>query len=264
MDIRRILAIYFRQLFLFRRSVARVLGVFYWSTVELLLWGFITLYLDQINRSSYNYATLLLGGFLLWDFFIRSNHGISISFLEDIWSRNVANLFGSPLRIGEYLAGLVLISATNGIITVLVTATLAFIFFHFNVLELGWQLIPFALMIFAFGWALGFATIAFILRFGPSAEIFAWSIPFLLQPFSAVFYPISALPTYFQGIAKFIPLTHIFEGMRTILHGGRVDGRSLIIAAALTALYLALGIAIFIAMFHRARRQGFLVRFTTE
>jgi ABC-2 type transport system permease protein len=31
---------------------------------------------------------MLLGAVLLWDFFTRVMHGVTIAFFEDVWSRN--------------------------------------------------------------------------------------------------------------------------------------------------------------------------------
>ena len=50
----------------------------------------------------------LLGAVLLWDVLVRSQFGMTLSLLEEMWSRNFANLFVSPLRPAAYFLGIVM------------------------------------------------------------------------------------------------------------------------------------------------------------
>ena len=109
----RAAAIFLRQLYLLRGSVARVLPLFAWITVDIVLWGFITRYLNTVAAPGFNFVPALLGAVLLWDFFSRVMHGVTTAFLEDVWSRNFLNFFASPLKISEYLAGLVISSVAT-------------------------------------------------------------------------------------------------------------------------------------------------------
>ena len=43
---------------------------------------------------------------LLWDILFRGQLGFSISFLEEMWSRNLGNLMMSPLRPVEFITAL--------------------------------------------------------------------------------------------------------------------------------------------------------------
>lgn len=264
MSFHRIFAIYLRQLFLIRRSLGRIFGIFYWSTVELLLWGVLTVYLNRAGNAEFNFVTVFLGALIFWDFFLRAQHGIATSFLEDVWSRNFANLFATPIRSGEFLAGLILTSLTQSLLSVAFMALLAWIFLAFNIFQFGLLLIPFMAVLFIFGLAIGILISSLILRFGSAAEILAWSIPFLFQPLTAVFYPVTALPKILQPLSWALPVTHIFEGMRTVVLQHSFDSQKLLWALVLTLVYIVLSVVIFMVVLRSAKKRGYLIHFSTE
>lgn len=266
MNSSHILGIFLRNIYLMKRSWHRPFSLFYWATLELFLWGFITLWLKGIvpTDGRVNFVLVLLGALIFWDLFSRAQQTITVSFLEDVWSRNVVNIFASPLAILEFIAGLLLLSVVQGIIAFSFIAFLAWALYALHIWELGFFMAPFFLNIFFFGWALGFFTIGLIIRFGPSIEILAWSIPVLFQPLSAVFYPISVLPDILQKIAFFLPTSHLFEGMRAVLLGSSLPIKDVILAALLNAAYIALGILFLYWMLGKARKKGSLSRFTTD
>src|SRR5690242_18088330 len=196
----RIFAVVLRQIYLIRGSVARVLPLFIWVAVDIVLWGFITKYLNTVSGSGFNFVPVMLGAVLLWDFFTRVMHGVTMAFFEDVWSRNFLNVFATPLSVFEYVGGLVLASiATSsvGLVVMLLVATLVFglSFFSYGIL-----LIPFLLVLFLFGIALGIFGSALVLRFGPASEWFVWPIPAIVSPFAGVFYPLSTLPRWMQYV----------------------------------------------------------------
>src|SRR3989338_7914394 len=264
MNLHRIFAIFLRQVYLIRRSMGRIFGIFYWSSVELFLWGVLTVYLNHAGNAAFNFVTVFLGALIFWDFFLRAQHGIATSFLEDVWSRNFANLFATPIRAGEFLAGLILTSLAQSLLSLAFMALLAWAFLAFNIIQYGPLLIPFIAVLFMFGLALGIFTSSLILRFGSAAEILAWSIPFLFQPFSAVFYPVGALPRFLQPISKMFPATHVFEGMRSLVLQQQFDVQRLIFAAVLAVAYIGIAILVFLYTFRAAKKRGYLIHFSTE
>lgn len=255
----RILAIAYRHLCLYKRSPARLMEVFYWPLLDLLVWGFLTLYLVQA-RAVLPAVAFLLGAMILWDILFRSQQGISIAFLEEVWSRNLLNLFVTPLRAGEFLLATILISIGKVLAAATVTALLAWVFYSFNLFVMGLALIPFVLSLVATGWAIGILTTAMVLRYGQKAEVTAWALAFLIQPIAAVFYPVSVLPVWLQPLANLIPATHVFEGMRAVILTGAFPGRLLVYAAVLNVLHLGLALAFFYRMLRVVRDQGLLVR----
>ncbi|HET6466111.1 MAG TPA: ABC transporter permease [Nitrospiria bacterium] len=260
MKLHRILAIVNRHLMLYKRSPQRMMEIIYWPLLDLLVWGFITLYLARYKEGLPAFVTFFLGALILWDILFRAQQGICVSFLEEIWSRNLLNLFVSPLGTGEFLAATMLVSVIKVIGAAFMTILLAYLLYSFNLFVIGLSLVPFALNLVVTGWAIGIFTTAIILRFGQEAEVLAWGLAFLFQPVSAVFYPVSVLPPFLQGIAHGIPASHVFEGMRAVIETKNFPLDELIWATGLNVVYLAVAILFFNGMFRVVKMKGLLVR----
>lgn len=264
MNFERIVAIFLRQYFIIRRSFMRIFTLFYWSTIEVFLWGIITIYLDRVANANLHFLAMMLGIVILWNFLLRTQQGSAVPFLEDVWTRNFINLFSSPLRISEYIAGHVLISMLTTAAALVLLALLSWALFAYNILFFGFALVPYIAVLFLFGIALGIATTAIVLRFGPAAQDLVWSLPFLLAPFSGVFHPVSALPQALQPIAAILPSAYIFEGMRNVVLTGAFDTPGLFIALALSVVYGAIAYATLIWAFRYVLRHGLFTRFLTD
>ncbi|HPD21487.1 MAG: ABC transporter permease [Desulfomonilia bacterium] len=264
MNLNRVSAIVLRQFYLIRGSFSRVVPLFAWVAIDIVLWGFITKYLNIVTASGLNFVPILLGAVLFWDFFIRVMQGVTMAFFEDVWSRNFLNFFATPLSIAEYLGGLVLssiITSSIGLVVMLVLATLVFglSFFIF-----GLAIFPFLLVLFLFGIALGIFASAMVLRLGPSAEWFVWPVPALLSPFAGVFYPLSTLPGWMQYVSYLLPPSYVFESMRSIISGGSASDEALLLSGGLAVLYILLAGLFFTRTFRHAVRTGLLARYSAE
>lgn len=179
----RVWAIMLRQFYLLRESPARVLPLFAWVAVDIVLWGFLARYLGQLS-GGHDWVGSLLGAVLLWDFFGRIMHGVATAFLEDVWSRNFLNVFASPITVTEYVSGLVLTSVATSLVGLLVMLLLATLGFGLNFLAYGLPLLPCLLILFLFGIALGVFASALVLRLGPASEWIIW--PAHSQPAGAL------------------------------------------------------------------------------
>src|SRR3989344_2207813 len=216
----RINALLMRHLYLYKRSVPRLMDIFYWPILELILWGFIGLYLAKNDLVGFSALTVILGAIIFWDLLSQSQRVVSVTFLEEVWEKNFLNLFVTPLTKMEFIVSSFLLGIIRVVFVGFVMGLLALIFYHFNILTFGLYLIPFVLSLLIFGWTLGLFTTAIILRYGTSAQVLAFGFILLIQPFSAVFYPVSVLPTALQYLAYLIPSTHVFEGMRAVISTG--------------------------------------------
>ena len=255
---RRILAMILRYCYLLRGSWSRLFDLMFWPAIMMVLWGFISTFLAT-NSSWVARATgVLLAAVMLWDILFRGELGYSISFLEEIWSRNLGHLFVSPLRPGELVLSLMGISLIRTLIGVLPALVVSIPMFAFNIFDLGPPLIAFFFNLMATGWALGAMITGLLLLVGMGAENIAWFAIFLLAPIACVYYPVSALPAWLQPVALAFPMAYVFEGMRAVLfeHVFRLD--LMLKAAALNALYLGAGIGLFFYAFRRARVTGAL------
>jgi ABC-2 type transport system permease protein len=259
-SLRRIWGLMYRHLALYRRSWPRLLELAYWPILQMCIWGFTASFLrTRMGSPAIMAGAALLGGVLLWEVTLRSQMGVSISFLEEIWSRNLGHLFVSPLRPYELIAALVGMSVIRMLLGVIPAIVVAWALYAFNLFALGPVLLLFFINLMVMGWSVALAVVSLILRHGAGAEALAWGVTFGLAPFSAVFYPVSVLPRVMRPIALALPTTHVFEGMRGILLDGTVRWDHLAAAFGLNLVWLAAAALVFVWQFHQARVRGALV-----
>jgi ABC-2 type transport system permease protein len=250
-----------RHLYHLRGSWPRILELAYWPTVQMVLWGFMTQFLAGKTDYVAQAFGVLLSAVLLWDVLFRGQISVALGFMEEMWSRNLGHLFVSPLRTHELITGLLALSVIRTVIGVVPASLLAIVFFDYSVYAgLGLPLVGFFVSLLAMGWAIGIVVSGVILRFGLGAESLAWVAIFALAPLSGIWYPISVLPDWLQPVAAALPSAHVFEGMRAILIEGTFRADLMLTAIALDALYLAIAVALFVALFERARRDGQLLQ----
>src|ERR1043165_6679906 len=245
MKLSRTGAIVLRHFYLIRGSPARVLSLFAWVAIDMVLWGFITRYLNTVTSAGYNFVPALLGAVLLWDFQTRVMQGVTMAFFEDVWSRNFLNIFSTPLTIAEYVTGLVLSSIATSAVGLVVMLVVASLVFGLSLFVYGVMLIPFLLVLFLFGIALGILGASVVLRLGPSAEWFIWPIPALVSPFAGVFYPLDVLPPWMQFVGRCLPPSYVFENLRRLSKGGAINPEQLLVGSILTVGYILLACFIF-------------------
>jgi ABC-2 type transport system permease protein len=256
--------IFLRQLYLMRSSPVRLLPTFAWVAIDILVWGFLTRYLNTVTGHGMNFVPSLLGAVLFWDFFTRIMQGVSTAFLEDVWSRNFLNLFASPLSLAEYLGGLVAISIFTSSLGLIVMLALSTFLFGLSFFSLGAMLVPFLLVLFLFGIALGIVAAALVMRLGPASEWLVWPMPALLSPFVGVYYPLSTLPGWMEAIGRLLPPSYVFEGMRALVNGGSFSASSLLAGFLLAMLQIGLAATFFAHVFGYAVRTGLLARYSAE
>jgi ABC-2 type transport system permease protein len=257
---RRVAAMILRYWYLLRSSWPRLLELVYWPAVQMMMWGFLQLYIDQ-NASFFARAGgTFIGAVLLWDILFRGQLGFSVSFLEEMWARNLGNLMISPLRPSEFVSALMVMSVVRLAIGMVPVSLLAIGFFGFNVWSMGLALAAFFLNLILTSWAIGIFVSGLVLRNGLGAENLAWTIMFIFLPLTCVYYPVATLPSWLQAVAWTLPPTYVFEGMRTLLvdHTFRAD--LMLEALALNALFFALAVAAFLALVESARRHGSLMQ----
>jgi ABC-2 type transport system permease protein len=259
-SLRRIAAMVLRYWYLLRSSWPRLLELIYWPAVQMLMWGFLQLYIAQNAGFFARAGGTFIGAVLLWDILFRGQLGFSISFLEEMWARNLANLMISPLRPIEFIAALMIMSIVRLVIGMVPVTWLAIAFFDFNIYALGLVLVAFFVNLIFTSWSIGILVSGIVLRNGLGAESMAWTIMFLLLPLTCVYYPVSTLPHPLQVIAWTLPPTYVFEGMRAVLIDRvfRVD--LMIDALALNGVLLVAAIGAFVALLQSARRNGSLLQ----
>jgi len=260
----RVGAIVLRILYLYRGSPQRVFPIFVWVAVDIVMWGFLTRYLNEVSEARVNFVPALLGAVLLWDFLTRVMQGVTMAFFEDVWSRNFLNLFSTPLRISEYLAGLIIAAIGASFLSLVAMIVFAWGLFGLSFLTYGVALAPFLAVLFVTGIAMGVAAAGLVLRLGPASEWLIWPIPMIVSPFAGVFYPVAVLPVWMRAIAAILPPSYVFEGMRAVVAGEGAPWGRLAAGAGLAALYLALACLFFASVYKTAIRTGLIARYSAE
>lgn len=264
MNLKRTYAIVLRQLYLYRDNPTRFFQMFAWGIIDLALWGFISKYFSESSTSPGDIAVILLSAVLLWGFLHRVHQGVMMAFLEDSWSRNFMNMFATPLKLYEYVAGFVVSAIVTGAFAFAAMILLAYLMFGYSFFILGLSLVPFLLILFIFGVSLGVIAAAVVLRFGPSAEWFMWPLAAVMGPFVGVFYPISTLPEWMQTVSSVLPPTYVFEGMRDVIGGGGFSSTHAFVGLVLACVYVIASYLVFAVVYRIVIRNGQIARFSVE
>ncbi len=259
-SLRRVRALVRRHAYLLLKSWPRLVSTMYYPTVTMVLWAFLTIYLAPTSSFLKDAPGFFIGAVLLWDVLFRGQLGVSLTFVEEMYARNLGNLFVSPLRFHELVAGQLTMSVLRALIGVGGACFFAYLLFRYSIFSFGLPLVAFFTLLIAFGWGIGLAVSALILRSGLGAEEMAWAAIFLVAPVSGVYYPIAVLPPWLQGVALALPSAHVFEGMRALLLTGAFRWDHFAWAALLDVVYFTLGALCLRGAIHYARVHGQLMQ----
>lgn len=257
----RILALFIRYKILVLGSFPRILSILWWPSIQIVLWGFFSSFLDNQNISPYSSVSVLLTAVILWDILFRGQLGLSITFFEEIWSRNLCHLFITPIKNIEIVVGLIFTSLIRTIIGLIPAIFISIYYFNLEFFSLGFYLIFFFFNLILTGWSIGFLVSGLVLRYGQAYEELAWVFIFLLLPFSCVYYPLSSLPNFIQEISIFISPVYVFEGMREILINKSLNVIILIKAIILNLVYIVISVIFFNRMIEKTKESGKLLNY---
>lgn len=254
-------ALVLRYTYVLRSSGLRLLDMIYWPVIQLMTWGFLQNYLIKARPDGVEMAAgTLIGGVLLLDILFRAQQGFSFSFLEDMWSRNVANLLMSPMRPAEFIAALMTMSFIRLLLGTVPVSLLAIFFFGFNLWSLGVALGAFFAILVLFSWSVGLFVSGLLLRYGMGAESLVWTLMFAIQPLGCVYYPVAVLPAWLQPICWSLPPTYVFEGLRSVLIGHEMRWDLMAQGFALDVVLFAAAAFAFSRLLKAARRAGTLLQ----
>lgn len=255
MNLKRIKGVFLRYYYNAVKGPHQISDMLYWPFVDILLWGLTSLWIQKQN-SVPGLPLVLMTGLIFWQIAWRGSIDISFNLLQEFWHRNLVNMFSTPLKISEWITGVLLLSLCKLAITISFGSLIVYVLYSLNVFTIGWAFIPFAILLFIFGWTLGFVASGIIIYKGHQVEMFAWMIAFIFAPFSGVFYPVETLPIWAQHISWALPTTYVFQGMREILNNQPFPIYYALASLALNAIYLALALLFFHYMFRKSLNKG--------
>jgi len=256
MKLHRIYAIVLRFMYLFRHSLDRLSDAFYWPTLDLLVWGITSSYFRSYLPQTSQIVLIILGGILLWIIVWRGQYEITVSILEDLWNRNLVNIFVSPLKFSEWIVSLVTLGVIKAIMSFSFGLLVAFVLYKIKIFSYGFYLIPLSLLLIMTGWWMGFFIAGLILRYGTKIQALAWTAPWIIAPLSAIYYPVSSLPEWAQTIALLIPTSYVFEEAREVIEEGTLDPNKLYISFLLNAIYIVLSLIFLKKSFNKVLKIG--------
>lgn len=259
MSFKRIWAVYLRYFYFFSR-LDNLSEVFFWPTIDILLWGITSVWIQTTETQIPHIALMILTGLVFWQIIWRGNYEIGVNILQEYWNRNLVNLFSTPLKLGEWMAGTMFVGLIKILISTGFASLLVWLLYSLNVYTVGLAVMPYFALLTLSGWMMGYLCGSVLIYFGQRLQMLAWMTPFIFAPFSAIFYPLSALPTWGQAIAKCLPTSYVFEGMRTIIAGGSFSYPLFWTSLTLNIVYLSLAMTLFKVLFEKSREKG-LARF---
>src|SRR5438105_14530851 len=214
-SLHRIGAMILRYWYLLMSSLPRLLELLYWPALQVITCGFLQIYIAQNAGFFARAGGTLIGAVILWDILFRGQLGFSISFLEEMWARNLGNLMMSPLKPIEFLLALMVMSLIRLAIGVLPMTGLALFLFHFNFYVLGLPLLALFCNLILTMRSVRIVVSGLVLRNGLGAESIVWTLMFALMPLACIYYPVSVLPHWLQYVAWTVAPTYVFEGIRS-------------------------------------------------
>ncbi len=253
---RRVWAIMLRHLYNFYHSWDRLTDSFYWPAMDVIIWGLTFGTFHVTGEAATAQITMILIGIVLWYVVWRGQYEITVNILEELWSDNIGNLFSTPISLQEWTAGLLSLGVFKLLLTVFFTSLIAYALYHVNFFVLGWNLFPLMANLLLMGWWFGLFVAALFLRYGTKIQTLAWAGAFMLNPFSAPYYPLSILPSWAQTVASFVPASYVFENMRTILSGGELSWIMMGKSFGLNVVYFGLALMFYIRSFRQAQEKG--------
>ncbi len=255
MNFGRIWAVFLRYFYL-SAKLDQLADLFYWPALDILLWGITSTWIQGQETALPHIAIAVMTGIVFWQILWRGNYEVTVNLLEEFWSRNLVNLFSTPLKIGEWISSIMLVGLIKICISMFFGALLVWLLYTLNVFSIGWAFLPFLFSLTLSGWFMGFFSAAIIVYYGKRVQMLAWMMAYIFAPFSAIYYPVSALPGWGQVIAKILPTSYIFEGMREVLNAKTFPVGTFLMSIGLNVLYLTAAMLLFRLLFEKSREKG--------
>lgn len=238
MKLHRVYGMILRYMYYFRRNFDRISDTFYWPTLDLVMWGLTSVYAKTFMPQESNIILIILSGIIFWIIIWRSQYEITVNLLEELWNKNLINIFSTPLKFSEWVLSVITVGIIKALMSFSFAVFIAYLLYKVKIFSLGFYMIPFGISLMLSGWCVGFFVAGVILRFGSKIQTLAWTFVWVLGPFSAIYFPVAFLPKWAQAVASIIPMSYVFEGLREVIYNGRMDLNKLTISFLLNAIYL--------------------------
>ena len=252
----RIFALMVRYLLEVPRDFFRIFDLTFYPTMDIILWGFMSLWVQTNSVEASRVGPLMLISLVFWMLVENANREIAFNLTEELYAKNLVNILVTPLQLREWIAAVVSLAVLRSTFVFILCSCIVWVLRDINVFVFGPLFFVLYGLLLMSGIALGLAITALLIRWGRRISTFIWSIPYLILSFSAVFYPIDLLPSWAQYIGKAMPISHSFYLLRNFVATGTIAWTSVYVGLALNVTYLMLSSMLFLWMFNRSRNSG--------
>lgn len=259
MSYHRIKGILLHEYFLTLRSLEVIVDILIFPLLNIAVFGFLSLYLSGATNRQASYPLLL--GMIFWQVMYITQYSISVASLWNIWSRNLSNIFLTPVSLSEYIGTHIASGAIKSLIVFITSSFFSVYIFNFTITQIGiLNIVLFFINLIIFAVSTGIVILGLIFRYGTRIQALAWSVTFLFQPLTAAFFPVSVLPMPLQKISYLLPATYVFEAARKSLVNPSVDWYLFFIALGQNIIYLIISIFVFQKLFRKSKATGQFAR----
>lgn len=258
MKLDRIYGLILRNLYAFKRSGDRLTDAFYWPAVDIVLWGLTSKFFIGNSPDGANLVTVVLSGMILWIVLWKSQYEVSINLLDELWNKNLVNIFGSPVKFSEWITSTLILGLIKVMMSLSFAIFLAYTLYAVRIFDYGFMLLPYMVLLIISGWVFGFFVTGLILRFGSKIQTTSWSLIWIFAPFCGIYYPTSVLPEWARVVSKIFPMSYTFEGMREVIKIGYLDPQKIVTSLLLNLIYLVFAIWFLRSGFAKAMEKGLI------
>jgi len=258
MSFRRIWGTIIQEYYITKHSLEIIIDLFFFSAMSIIVFGIFATFIGKQNLLAGHY---LLLGLILWEIIRISQYSMSVGALWNVWSRNLTNMFVSPLSTAEYLAAGMISGALKSLIDFFLISTICIFLFNFNIYSIGiLNLLIYYVNLIIFSWSFSLIVLGLIFRFGTRVQALSWGLIFLLQPLTATLFPVKILPLQLQYLALIFPPTYIFEAARANLANSSIQWGYVLIASGMNITYFVISAFVFKELYKRSRKSGQFVK----
>jgi ABC-2 type transport system permease protein len=256
MKLNRIYALVLRFFYLFRHSFDRIGDAFYWPTIDIVIWGLTSTFFRTFAPNAPQIILIVLSGHLFWLIVWRAQYEITVNLLEELWNKNLVNIFVSPIKFSEWVMSFIVVGIIKAVMSFPFAMLVIYLAYKIKLVFFSWYFLPIIFLMFMTGWWVGFFVAGLILRFGTKVQTFAWTIAWAIGPFAAIYYPVSTLPAWAQKIAYLTPASYVFESAREIISRGYADPNKFYLSFVINLIYLILSILFLHSSFKKVLEKG--------
>ncbi len=246
-----------RNVIMARRNVFFVFELTFWPGVAMLSHGLLTRFLALDARMT---AFILVGTVALSTIQV-CQLDVAYAVLFDIWSKSMKHQFLTPIGIRHMAIGSWLVGVARGVTVFVLMAMIGTWAFRFDFMGGGpGSLTLFLLGCFLCSLIIGLLVCSLVLLFGTRAETSAWAAVNFIVMLSGIYYPVSVLPGWAQGVAAGIPLTYFLDAFRQGYGFEPHFAHAWLKGFALTGIYVVLAHWALASAVTRSRRTGLLLK----